>query len=118
MAATPEGERRFEADHVIRRRLCDLSSGPGTTAVHGDREPGACSRAPGGRGLKYRDFVVVALVLKREHLFPDNWIYIHSPGVKIGRIQNFNNWSKAMVPEPGMTCPASSTSVLKGTGHG
>ena len=43
-------------------------------------------------------------MLKREHLFPDNWIYIHSPGVKVGRIQNFNNWSKAMVPEPGMTC--------------
>jgi protoporphyrinogen oxidase len=55
-------------------------------------------------GLKYRDFVVVALVLKRENLFPDNWIYIHTPGVQVGRVQNFNNWSRAMVPEPGTTC--------------
>ena len=54
--------------------------------------------------LSYRDFLTVALVLDREHLFPDNWIYIHTPGVKVGRIQNFNNWSRAMVPEPGRTC--------------
>ncbi len=55
-------------------------------------------------GLTYRDFLVVALMLKREKLFPDNWIYIHTPGVKVGRIQNFNNWSAAMVPTPGITC--------------
>jgi protoporphyrinogen oxidase len=47
---------------------------------------------------------VVALILKRDDLFPDNWLYIHSPGVKVGRIQNFNNWSRALVPEPGRTC--------------
>ena len=55
-------------------------------------------------GLAYRDFLVVALILRRDNLFPDNWIYIHTPGVKVGRIQNFNNWSAAMVPEPGVTC--------------
>src|SRR5262245_13080222 len=55
-------------------------------------------------GLTYRDFLTVALILKREKLFPDNWIYIHTPGVKVGRIQNFNNWSAAMVPVPGITC--------------
>src|SRR5690606_34597125 len=55
-------------------------------------------------GLRYRDFLVVALILETEHLFPDNWIYIHTPGVTVGRIQNFNNWSAAMVPEPGRTC--------------
>ena len=49
-------------------------------------------------------FLVVALILDAEKLFPDNWIYIHTPGVKVGRIQNFNNWSAAMVPEPGRTC--------------
>jgi protoporphyrinogen oxidase len=57
-----------------------------------------------GEGLRYRDFLVVALILDREKLFPDNWIYIHTPGVRVGRIQNFNNWSAAMVPEPGRTC--------------
>jgi protoporphyrinogen oxidase len=55
-------------------------------------------------GLGYRDFLVVALMLEAEDLFPDNWIYIHTPGVKVGRIQNFNNWSRAMVPVPGTTC--------------
>lgn len=55
-------------------------------------------------GLRYRDFLVVALILDQEDLFPDNWIYVHTPGVLVGRIQNFNNWSKAMVPEAGRTC--------------
>ena len=55
-------------------------------------------------GLRYRDFLVVALILDQEDLFPDNWIYIHTPGVKVGRIQNFNNWSRAMVPDAGRTC--------------
>jgi protoporphyrinogen oxidase len=46
----------------------------------------------------------VALVLDREDVFPDNWVYIHTPGVRVGRVQNFNNWSPAMVPVPGKTC--------------
>jgi len=56
------------------------------------------------RGLKYRDFLIVALVIKRESLFPDNWLYIHSPDFRVGRIQNFKNWSPAMVPDSSMTC--------------
>ena len=56
------------------------------------------------KGLKYRDFLIVAIVVDRAELFPDNWIYIHSPQFKVGRIQNFKNWSKAMVPDPGKTC--------------
>lgn len=54
--------------------------------------------------LKYRDFLTVALVLKKKDLFPDNWIYVHDTGVKLGRIQNFNNWSPEMVPDPETTC--------------
>ena len=50
--------------------------------------------------LKYRDFIVVALIIDRADLFPDQWIYIHEPEVKVGRIQNFKNWSPAMVPDP------------------
>ncbi len=56
------------------------------------------------RGLKYRDFLIVSLVINREHIFPDNWIYIHSPEFKVGRIQNFKNWSPAMVPDSSKTC--------------
>lgn len=54
--------------------------------------------------LQYRDFLTVALVLNKTGLFPDNWIYVHDPTVKLGRIQNFNNWSKEMVPDSNLTC--------------
>jgi protoporphyrinogen oxidase len=50
------------------------------------------------RGLRYRDFLTVALVIDSPELFPDNWIYIHQPGVKVLRIQNFRSWSPWMVP--------------------
>ncbi len=55
------------------------------------------------QNLHYRDFITVCLIINRKDLFPDNWIYIHSPGVKVGRIQNFKNWSPEMVPDPNMT---------------
>ena len=51
------------------------------------------------RRLSYRDFLIVTLILDHADPFPDNWIYIHSPQVKVGRIQNFRAWSKEMVPE-------------------
>ncbi len=54
--------------------------------------------------LKYRDFLTVALVIRRDQLFPDNWIYIHDPDVKVGRIQNYKNWSPYMVPDGDHTC--------------
>ena len=50
--------------------------------------------------LRYRDYLTVVLIAKREKVFPDNWIYIHSPEVKMGRIQNYKNWSPHMVPDP------------------
>ena len=56
------------------------------------------------RGLKYRDFLIVSLIINHAHLFPDNWLYIHSPEFRVGRIQNFKNWSPAMVPDAGKTC--------------
>jgi protoporphyrinogen oxidase len=54
--------------------------------------------------LRYRDFLTVVLVVDREDLFPDNWIYIHDPSVKLGRVQNFKNWSPYMVPDTKQTC--------------
>jgi len=55
------------------------------------------------RALRYRDFITVALMINKPDLFPDNWIYIHDPSVKVGRVQNFRSWSPEMVPA-GMTC--------------
>jgi protoporphyrinogen oxidase len=54
--------------------------------------------------LGYRDFLTVSLIVNKPDLFKDNWIYIHDPSVKVGRIQNFKNWSPHMVPDPQKTC--------------
>jgi protoporphyrinogen oxidase len=96
-ARTPDGDRRFEAEHFI-------STAPLRALVQaaGAAAPPAVQAA--ARGLSYRDFILVALVLDRAELFPDNWLYIHSPDVRVGRVQNFNNWSAALVPERGRTC--------------
>ncbi len=53
--------------------------------------------------LRYRDFLTVAVEVRREQLFTDQWIYIHDPSVRVGRIQNFRNWSAEMVGAPGVT---------------
>jgi len=53
--------------------------------------------------LSYRDFVIVLLVVDKKELFSDQWIYIHSQDVQVARIQNFKNWSAAMVPDPDKT---------------
>ncbi len=55
------------------------------------------------RTLRYRDFITVALIVDRDDLFPDNWIYIHSPEVRVGRIQNYKNWSPDMVADSDRT---------------
>jgi protoporphyrinogen oxidase len=54
--------------------------------------------------LNYRDFITVALILDAPETFPDNWIYVHEEKVKLGRVQNFKNWSPEMVPDQRMTC--------------
>ncbi|MDX6394583.1 MAG: hypothetical protein QOJ73_5646 [Streptosporangiaceae bacterium] len=54
-------------------------------------------------GLRYRDFLTVALVVDQKFSFPDNWIYIHAPQVKVGRVQNFGSWSPYLVKD-GRTC--------------
>jgi protoporphyrinogen oxidase len=56
------------------------------------------------KALRYRDFLTVALVIRKKHLFDDNWIYIHEPKVRVGRIQNFKNWSPDLVPDANTTC--------------
>jgi len=94
---TPSGPARFEGEHFI-------STMPVRSLVRALTPPPPEAIRKAGEGLRYRDFLVVALILEKEDLFPDNWIYIHTPGVKVGRIQNFNNWSRAMVPDPGRTC--------------
>jgi protoporphyrinogen oxidase len=60
--------------------------------------------APAAEKLRYRDFITVALIVDKPDLFPDNWIYIHEPSVRVGRIQNFRSWSPEMVPDETLSC--------------
>jgi protoporphyrinogen oxidase len=49
--------------------------------------------------LGYRDFLSVVLIVDQPETFPDTWIYVHEPGVRVGRVQNFKNWSPDLVPD-------------------
>src|SRR5918911_1454334 len=91
VVAIEAGGERIEPSQVI-------SSLPlrATVGLSGAAAPGAVQAA--AQGLRYRDFLTVALVVDGEDLFPDNWIYIHDPSVRVGRIQNFRSWSPWMVP--------------------
>jgi len=93
-----EGAREeLVAEHVV-------SSVPLRSLVRMLR-PRLSQRALDAAGaLRYRDFLTVMLVLEEAKRFDDNWIYIHDPGVKVGRIQNFKSWSPEMVPDPSLCC--------------
>lgn len=94
-AKGPQGDIIIEADHAISsapmrelaRRMHPL---PESTIQASD--------------LKYRDFLTVALKIRSDDLFPDNWIYIHDSKVKVGRVQNFRSWSPEMVPDEDVAC--------------
>ncbi len=64
--------------------------------------------------LRYRDFLTVVLILDRPETFPDNWIYIHEPDVRVGRIQNFKNWSPDLVPDPSTSSLGPRILLLRG----
>jgi protoporphyrinogen oxidase len=93
----PSGEVvEFAGDHLIstmpvRELINALDPAP----------PDEVRRA--ANALRYRDYLTAVLMVKRESVFPDNWIYIHSPEVKLGRIQNYKNWSPSMVPDASRT---------------
>ena len=87
--------REYTARHVI-------SSAPIRELVHSFTDKPKCISS--ADSLRYRDFITVALVVNKPDLFPDNWIYIHEPSVKVGRIQNFRSWSPEMVPDEKLAC--------------
>jgi protoporphyrinogen oxidase len=80
-----------------------VSTMPLAELVAGFNPPAPETVLASARALRYRDFITVALIIDQAELFPDNWIYIHDPGVRVGRIQNFKNWSAEMVPDPRFT---------------
>ncbi|MER5701794.1 NAD(P)/FAD-dependent oxidoreductase [Micromonospora sp. NPDC002296] len=94
--AGPDGTRRVAADHVI-------SSMPLPALVRAVDPPAPPEVLAAADALRHRDFLTVALVVPAAAGFPDNWIYVHTPGVRVGRVQNFGSWSPYLVRE-GFTC--------------
>jgi protoporphyrinogen oxidase len=88
-------EETIEGTHFI-------SSMPVTEFVR-RLEPPAAAVADAAARLRYRDFLTVICIVDKPQLFPDNWIYVHDPRVKVGKIQNFKNWSPDMVPDSAKT---------------
>jgi protoporphyrinogen oxidase len=105
---------RDDATGVARRVACDfLVSTMPVMDLTAMLEPEDLEVVRIARGLPYRDFMTVGLLVSRMNSFgsqpgpgaangmpPDNWIYIQEPDVKIGRLQVFNNWSPALVADP------------------
>ncbi|MBU1176503.1 MAG: NAD(P)/FAD-dependent oxidoreductase, partial [Alphaproteobacteria bacterium] len=90
-------ETKVIADHVVSSAAVNE-----LVRLLGADDDAALKRAT--EGLKYRDFLIVGLIARGGERFSDNWIYIHDPDVKVGRIQNFKSWSPDMVPEPDTAC--------------
>jgi len=84
------------ADHVI-------SSMPFPHLIRAMDPPAPAEVLAAADDLQFRDFLTIALVVPESAGFPDNWIYIHAPEVKVGRIQNFGSWSPYLVKD-GRTC--------------
>jgi len=94
--AEPISTTDWPIDHLISSMpLAEL-----VTVIHPPPPEGVLEAA---RGLRYRDFLTVALVVPAERGFPDNWIYVHSDKVRVGRVQNFGSWSPELVKD-GRTC--------------
>jgi protoporphyrinogen oxidase len=96
--ASGEVETHFARDVISSAPITELVS-----AI--EPRPAAHSNA---MSLRYRDFITVSLIAKipegqADAGFPDNWVYIHDPAVKVGRVQNFLSWSPEMAP-PGFAC--------------
>ncbi|MCP4924061.1 MAG: FAD-dependent oxidoreductase, partial [bacterium] len=92
----PKGPVEFASDSII-------SSMPLPHLLQAMDPPASEETLKAASSLTFRDFLTVALIVPEEKGFPDNWIYIHSEEVKVGRVQNFGQWSPYLVKE-GRTC--------------
>jgi protoporphyrinogen oxidase len=96
--AVAVGYRDGETDVVVKASHV-ISSMPYSELILAMEPPAPDDVRHAAHDLHYRDFLTVALVMPKEVAFPDNWIYVHYPGVKVGRIQNFGAWSPYMVKD-------------------
>jgi protoporphyrinogen oxidase len=93
----PDGETRRESCAAV---ISSMPIGALVRAMQPAAPPAVLNAAA---GLRYRDFLIVGLIVERERVFPDNWIYVHSPEVRVGRVQSFKNWSPEMVSDPSIS---------------
>ncbi|HUN60779.1 MAG TPA: NAD(P)/FAD-dependent oxidoreductase [Candidatus Sulfotelmatobacter sp.] len=97
-ARTPDGQiEEYRGEHLIssmpiRQLVAQIEPQLPENARHS------------AASLRYRDFLTVGLILRERNRFSDNWIYIHDPNVKVGRVQNYKSWSPDMVPDPNYCC--------------
>ena len=96
-----KGKREADACAVKANQL--FSSMPLPEAVLMFDPPAPAEVQDAARKLAFRSYLVVNVILDKEHVFPDQWIYVHSPEVRMGRIQNYKNWSPAMAADPNKT---------------
>ncbi|MGL5080549.1 MAG: GtrA family protein [Microcoleaceae cyanobacterium] len=80
-----------------------ISSIPLTVLIQQLRSEPPPSVIDAAKSLKFRNTVLVYLVVEGSNLFPDNWLYINDPRVKLGRVTNFANWSPDMMPNSHQT---------------
>ncbi len=90
---TAEGTKR----HPVRRLVSTMPLGELVAALD---PPAPAEVRAAAAALRHRDFLVVALQVARRDLFPDNWLYVHDEGFRVGRIQNAGNWSPHLVARP------------------
>ncbi|MBS3847963.1 NAD(P)/FAD-dependent oxidoreductase [Devosia sp. BSSL-BM10] len=90
-------ETKITADHLVSTAAVNEL----VRMLGADADPAVAAAA---KGLRYRDFLIIGLITRGKESFDDNWIYIHDPSVKVGRIQNFKSWSPDMVPDPNTAC--------------
>jgi protoporphyrinogen oxidase len=95
---TGDGPEQTEEYDIV------ISTMPVRELIRAVRNPKPQTVTNAAESLKYRDFLTVVLIMNENNIFDDNWIYIHSPEVKVGRIQNFKSWSPYMVPDPKYGC--------------
>jgi len=93
----PSGRTALAVSHLVST----VPLGELVTSLSPTAAPEALAAAG---ALRHRDFLEVALVLDGPDPFPDTWLYLHDPGVRAGRIQNFRAWSPELVPSPDHAC--------------
>lgn len=80
-----------------------ISSIPITHLVQQIQSPPPQKVIQAAKSLKFRNTILVYLIVEGGDLFPDNWLYINDPKVQVGRVTNFANWSPEMLPNSHQT---------------